>query len=97
MKKIKATKDMLLREIVGEYVLVPVGEMSLKIHGIISISESAQFLWERIVTGTTEKELVDCLLEEYQVDYNVALNDVKEFVSKMERLGIVEVEGDYEK
>lgn len=92
---LKASDGMLIREIAGETLLVPVGEMALKIHGMISLSESGALLWKKLKGGCTEAELVDAVLGEYEVEREIAISDVKEFVDQMRKVGIL-VEADRE-
>ena len=46
--KFKASEDMMLREIAGEYLLIPVGALALKVHGMVNLSESGRYLWEKL-------------------------------------------------
>ena len=81
---------MVLREIAGESLLIPVGQTALKIHGMITLSESGLLLWKRLQTECTEEELVEALLTEYQVDRETASADVKAFIRQMQEVGILE-------
>ena len=86
----KATSEVVLREIAGESLLIPVGQTALKIHGMITLSESGLLLWKRLQTECTEDELVEALLTEYQVDRETAVADVKAFIRQMQEVGILE-------
>ena len=86
----KATREVVLREIAGENLLIPVGQTALKIHGMITLSESGLLLWKRLQTECTEDELVEALLTEYQVDRETAAADVKAFIRQMQEVGILE-------
>ena len=86
----KATSEVVLREIAGESLLIPVGQTALKIHGMITLSESGLLLWKRLQTECTEDELVEALLTEYQVDRETAAADVKAFIRQMQEVGILE-------
>ena len=90
-KNLKATSEVVLREIAGENLLIPVGQTALKIHGMITLSESGLLLWKRLQTECTEDELVEALLTEYQVDRETAAADVKAFIRQMQEVGILEV------
>lgn len=90
---IKADNSIMLREIAGEYLLIPVGESATRIHGMISLSESGYLLWKRIQTEATEEDLIDLILAEYVIDRETATKDVRAFVQKMRKAGILE-EGD---
>lgn len=85
----KAIKDMMLREIAGEAILIPVGEASLSLHGMISLTESGVVLWKRLQNECSQEDLVNSILEEYDIDETTAKEDVKLFVDKMKKLGIV--------
>ena len=89
-KNLKATSEVVLREIAGESLLIPVGQTALKIHGMITLSESGLLLWKRLQTECTEDELVEALLTEYQVDRETAAADVKAFIRQMQEVGILE-------
>ena len=86
----KATSEVVLREIAGESLLIPVGQTALKVHGMITLSESGLLLWKRLQTECTEDELVEALLTEYQVDRETASADVKAFIRQMQEVGILE-------
>ena len=78
-----ANPDYVLREIVGEYMLIPTGKLSMTKNGVITISESAAYLWKKMDEGKTLIELCELLLEEYDIDKETALADVKEMVDSM--------------
>lgn len=81
----RVIKDMMLREIAGEYILIPVGEAAKKLYGIISLTESGKILWQMLEQECTENELVDALLEAYEVSQQTAESDVKKFLDKLEK------------
>lgn len=96
---IKAKKDLILREIAGESLLIPVGEAALSLHGMIELTETGAFLWKILEQEKTLEELTDCLCKEYEISRETARKDVEEFADKMMQLGIVDRTGedDHEK
>lgn len=92
--KYKVTNEMILREIAGDYVLIPIGKMAIKLHGMISLTESGVFLWRLLQEEHTEEELVDAILEEYEVDRDTARTDVRNFLIKLFNTGLIEQDGD---
>ena len=80
---------MILREVAGEYILVPVGSMALKLHGMISLTESGCLLWRMLEAGADEQALTDGLLREYDTDAATARQDVEAFLQKLASLGIL--------
>ncbi len=86
----KVIKDLIVREIAGEYILIPTGEAALKIHGIVNLSESGYLLWNKMRSDCTEDELVEAILDEYDVDRETAVQDIRSFIEKMKKIGILE-------
>lgn len=85
----RAIDDLIVREIAGEYILVPTGSAALKIHGMINLSDSGYLLWNKLQSDCTEEELVDAILEEYEIDRETATEDTKTFLEKMDSIGIL--------
>ena len=86
----KATNEMVVREIAGEHILIPVGKTALKVLGMITLSESGLLLWNRLQEDCTEETLVDAMLAEYEVDRGTAAADVKAFLDQMRTVGILQ-------
>jgi len=82
-------KQVILRSVAGEHMLIPVGETVFEYNGIFMITESGKFLWENIVKGAEEKELADLLVREYGIDLKTASADVNEFIEMLGTFGIV--------
>lgn len=86
----RVSKDLILREVAGEYILIPVGKAALEIHGMINLSESAVLLWKKLQEDCTEEELVQALLMEYDIDRETAAADVRELIEQMQKIGVIE-------
>lgn len=87
----KARKELLMRDVAGEHILIPTGEAALQIHGIGALSESGYRLWQILSEkDCTKKDLVDVILEEYDVSRETAGKDVDEFLENMKKAGMIE-------
>lgn len=86
----KIKDNFILREIAGEHILIPVGEAALRVHGMVTLSESAVLLYEKLQNECEEKDLVNVLTAEYEVDRDEALQDAKAFLDQMRQVGILE-------
>jgi hypothetical protein len=73
----------MLREIGGESIVVPVGARTVDLRGIIKLNATAAFLWKMMEKGCTQQELVEGLLEEFEVDEATAVSDVENFVETL--------------
>ena len=76
----KIKSGLILRSVGGENVVVPIGEMSKKFHGMITLNETGAFLWKFFAENHTQEEAVAALLAEYDVSEEIAQKDVAKFV-----------------
>lgn len=81
----KVKDQLVMRRIAGENFLIPVGEMINTFNGIISLNGSGGLLWELLQQERTEAELIDAVLETYEVDEPTARQDVREFLAQLEQ------------
>ena len=86
----KINENFILREIAGDYVIIPVGSMALSINGLISVNEIGAFLWKKLQEEITMDALVASVLAEYDVDEATARVDVSEFVEQLREKNILE-------
>ncbi|MBE5892152.1 MAG: PqqD family protein [Lachnospiraceae bacterium] len=86
----KIVKEFILRDIAGECVLVPTGETTQEFNGLITLSDTARFIWENLEKVDSTKEMVDLILEEYEIDEQTALQDTVQFVSQLVQAGFIE-------
>ena len=75
----KIKNGFVVREVGGENVVVPVGEMSKVFHGMINLNETGAFLWKFFSQEHTIDEGVSALLTEYEVEEEIARKDVENF------------------
>lgn len=80
-----------LRNVCGERIIVAEGKENIDFSKIISMNESAAFLWNAIEGKEfTENDLVSLLTGEYNIDAHTAAEDVKAIVKQWEQAGITE-------
>lgn len=82
-------KDFVLREIAGDYVIVPVGESMRGINGIISVNEVGALLWKCLQQEQTEADLIKAVLDEYDVSEENARDDIREFLDEMRKNDLI--------
>ncbi len=82
--------EFIKRDIAGESFLVPVGESQHRFPGLIALNEVASFVWDRLPSCETEAQIVDALLDEYEVERWEAEADVAELIAKMTEMGLIE-------
>ena len=86
----KIKEGFILREVAGSYLVVAVGKAVKEFGGVVNLNETGAFLWKLLEKSSTESEMVDALLSEYDVDRNTAEKDVKAFTDKLMEAKLVE-------
>lgn len=85
----KLKNGFVLGEIAGEYVVMPSGD-ELDLSRITTLNETGKFIWEHLEQETTEEEIVDAILAEYDISREAAAVCVAEFVKKLESYSFLE-------
>ena len=83
----KVSNDFILREIAGEFILVPVGAAAATFNGLITLNETGKTVFQALQKERTVQELTDQVTAEYEVDANTARADVEEFLGQLRALG----------
>ena len=79
-----------LRTVCGENVIVAYGRKNIDFSKVISLNESAAYLWNAVIDKEfTCQDLADLLCKEYEVDAQTALNDVIQMVDSWKEVGLV--------
>lgn len=71
------------REIADETVIVPVRRGAVDIDAVYVLNATGAWLWAHIDGKRTTADLVDVLLEKFQIDRATAESDVEEFLHSL--------------
>ena len=82
-------KEFIEREIVGETVLIPTGETAVHFNGLISVNELGRFIWDNYENAKDEDDLLQKILDEYEVEKEVAKADLDEFLQTLKDAEII--------
>ena len=86
----KTKKGYTLRTLGQEYILVAEGLEAVDFSRMISMNESAAFLWKMVEDKDFEAEtLVDLLLDEYDITREVAEKDVASLLQTWQEANII--------
>lgn len=86
----KIIEEFILREIAGEIILIPTGETTQRFNGLITLTDTAKFIWEHIEQVDSLQEMVSAMREEYEIDEETATKDTIEFVTHLLNVGFIE-------
>lgn len=79
-----------VREIAGDYILVPVGESALEFSGLITTNEVGAFIWKQLSEGIEKTEVMERVVSEFDVDADTARDDIDAFIQQLEQLNILD-------
>ena len=86
----KAKPGFILRNVVGEHILMPTGDNMGVFQASVVFSDVAALVWERLQAPVTREELLSAILDEYQVEEAVAAADLDELLAKLRRYQLIE-------
>ncbi|MBQ3182431.1 MAG: PqqD family protein [Clostridia bacterium] len=86
----KINENFVLRQIADTWVVLPLGDTTLDFNGMMTLNETGSFLWSILEKGCQQAELVNALLNEYDVTKEQAETDVEEFLNKLRNIDCLE-------
>lgn len=86
----KIKKGFLLSEIDDTGVVVATGKLSRTFAGMITLNATGIFLWKKLESGAYDDDLVDALVDEYEIDKETAQKDVEDFLNTLKGADIIE-------
>ncbi len=79
----RVKEGFVLREIADSIVVVPTGELLKEYRGMITLNESAKFIWELLQKDISKEDLVAKFAEEYHLDLEKAEVDAEKFLQTL--------------
>ena len=85
----KIDDGFLLREVAGSYVVVAVGKKAKEFNAVINLNETGAYLWKLLSVPTTEEQVIENIIKDYEIDRETATEQLKEFIEKLKSNGIM--------
>ena len=85
----KILKELILREIAGDVILVPVGQTVLENNGLFALNEVGADIWKLLTAGKEPEDIVTALAEIYDAPVEMIRADTQEFLNKLIVMGIL--------
>lgn len=86
----KASSDFVLRDIAGEYILMPTGAMIGSFHGAVLMNSLSAFIWEKLQQPVTRDGLLAEILASYEVDEETAAADLDATLAQLRQMQVIE-------
>ena len=84
----KIKDGFLLKEVAGNYVVVPVGDVSF--NGMLSLNETGYLIWKKLEEGCETRDIVQAFLAEYDVSEEKATEDITAFLDRLKKAGMID-------
>ncbi len=81
--KYKVKDHFMLRDVVGDHVVIARGPAAIEFNGVLVLNESCAFLWKQLQDYTDIQEMAESLRAEYSIDMDRAVKDVGQCIDKM--------------
>ena len=78
-----------LVNIAGDYMLIPIGEEVDDFNGALVLNEVAAFLLDKLKSDIEREDLVQLLINEYDVERITAQSDVDKVLNELIKMGVV--------
>lgn len=88
----KIKKGFELQNVCGEYIIVPTGIENIDYSKIISLNETAAYLWEGCskLDSFTIDTMVELLMREYEVEEEIAREDCEKIIARWIEMELAE-------
>lgn len=83
-------KELVLRQLMGENMLVPCGKTVLENNGLFMLTDVGAFIWKILPQCQTGDEITALVEKEYDVEHERAKADVDEFLQMLRGYGIID-------
>ena len=87
----RIAKEFILRDVAGEHVLIPTGQTTQEFNGMITITDTAKFIWENLEKVDSFEELLNAIMDEFDVDKETAAKDAIGLLAELLKIGFIEL------
>lgn len=85
----KRSADFLLRDVAGTLVVVPVGAAVANFPGMITLNETAAYIWELLEQEQTVDSLVEAMSARYDAPAEMIREDVEALIGRLQSVGAI--------
>ncbi len=86
----KVKEGFVLRNVVDEHIVMPTGDNIAKFEGAVVLNDVAAFVFEQLKNPMSKDDLLQAVLNEFEVDEATAKSDLDTLIEKLAELNIIE-------
>lgn len=84
---------MVTRQIAGETLLIPIRSQVADMQNIFALTHtSAEYIWQQLDGKQNLQQIHQGIMDNFQVEHQQSLSDLREFISRLLDAGIIEAE-----
>lgn len=85
----KKVEGYIMKRLEDEYVILPYGKKTEEVREVVTLSETAGFIYEKAEQAENIEQLAELVGKEYGVDASLVYTDVSEVVETLRKKGIL--------
>ena len=85
----KKAEGYIMKRLEDEYVILPYGKKTEEVREVVTLSETAGFIYENAEQAENIEQLAELVGKEYGVDTSLVYTDVSEVVETLQKKGIL--------
>ncbi len=86
----KLKEGFVINEVGSKFIAVATGKSSDVLNGMVRFNETANFIFRQLMEETTEEQIVDAVLAEYDSSKEVVAADVHRIVMQLREEGLLD-------
>ena len=85
----KAKPGFVVRNIADEFILMPTGDNIGRFNGTVLLNEVSAFVWEKLQNPLSKEDLLEAVLDEYEVSRDTAAKDLDNLLETLRRYDVI--------
>lgn len=86
----KLRGEFVMCQIADDTIVLPTGDTLLKFNGMIMLNSVSKLIWHCLEEDTTVEEILQEVLEEFEVTAQEAKEDIQDFLEKLRELHLLD-------
>lgn len=87
----KIKPNFALRNIADEWIVIPRGSSAINFSATVLLNDVGAFIWRVLENGATFDEIIEKIMEEYDVEKATASSDLLAFIDKMKNVDVIDI------
>lgn len=86
----KIKEGFVLRSVADTWAAIPVGKAAAEFNGMLNLNDSGAMLWQLLEQGAQREDMIQAVLDRYEITRQQAAEDVDAFLTTLRSAGCME-------